>query len=783
MKPLGYNCLYWVFVCFLLLQVRDSEAQQNNANLSSLTLSAGVLTPPPFAPNDTSYTAAVGYGVTNLTLTAVPQSGSASMAVQINSGGFSNFGSVSGLLALNVGTNLVEVRVTSGNFSVVKIYQVVVTRSGPPPPNVQTLTAVVGTGIETLRGVANPQGSHATAWFEWGTTTNYGNRTPPQALGSGFSDTNLNHVLNGLIPWRAYHFRAVCSNSLGVAVGSNAGFTLTNELRVDSGPAGGGQPYSTWQPALELNYLIRRNGLYPSTGGSVAIHEHIGKIVLFAGNFAPASWLFCHGQLLPISDNDVLFSLLDTTYGGNGMTTFALPDLRSRAVRGIGQGAGIPSVDLGEQSGFSQRSLITPQLPAHSHALPLPYGGISGSNVSNFPLSNDQPYVGIRSLIIIGGNAPSGPKPFQGQMTFFAGDFAPSGTAESSGQVLTTNQYPVLYSLLGTNYGWNGSNAFALPDMRGRVPMGIGQGPGLSARSLAQKVGAASMMMAPSQLPAHQHAMPGVPPLAPFTGFTGSNQPLSLVQPSLALRFLIATNGEVPSPSVEATNTMLGEIQLFAGTTVPSGWASCDGQVLNIATHPALFGVISNFYGGNGVTTFALPDLRGRIPVGSPTGQPGAAYGVEEFVLTEAQMPSHNHSVPALEFFGWGGYFGLSGADAGFESDPDTDGVKNGYEWATGTDPVNATSFAPLTIRASTGQAKVGFTRNTNATDVTIHLQRTIALGNTNAWSGLVTNVLGVWSAAGIVTESGTNSVKSVEVSNALSNNPAADYRLKVTRP
>jgi microcystin-dependent protein len=386
-------------------------------------------------------------------------------------------------------------------------------------------------------------------------------------------------------------------------------------------------------------------------------------------------------------------------------------------------------------------------------------------------------------LINISGDGPSGSQPFLGQVTFFAGDFAPGGAAEASGQFLATNLYPALYSLLGTNYGGNGSNAFALPDLRGRVPMGIGQGTGLSARSLAQKVGVESVPMVPSQLPVHQHAMPGVPPLAPLTGFTGSNQPLSLVQPSLALRFLIATNGEVPSPTAEATNTMLGEIQLFAGTTVPSGWAPCDGQVLNIAAHPALYGVISNFYGGDGVTTFALPDLRGRIPVGSPTGQPGAAYGIEEFVLTEGQMPPHNHSVPALEFFGWGGYFGLSGADAGFESDPDSDGLKNGYEWATGTDPVNATSFAPLTIRASAGQARVGFTRNTNATDVTIHLQRTIALGNSNAWSGLITNALGVWSAPSIVTESGTNSVKSVEVSDALTNNPAAHYRLKVTRP
>ena len=107
-------------------------------------------------------------------------------------------------------------------------------------------------------------------------------------------------------------------------------------------------------------------------------------------------------------------------------------------------------------------------------------------------------------------------------------------------------------------------------------------------------------------MPAHQHT---VPSLGIMTGFTGSNQPQTLLQPSLAVQYLIATNGEIPSTSVQATNEMIGEIQLYAGTNTPGGWAPCDGQLLQIADYPAVFGVISNYFGGDGNTTFALPNL------------------------------------------------------------------------------------------------------------------------------------------------------------------------------
>src|ERR1700756_1351782 len=92
---------------------------------------------------------------------------------------------------------------------------------------------------------------------------------------------------------------------------------------------------------------------------------YVGEIRMFAGNFAPAGWMFCEGQLLPISNYETLFNLLGTTYGGDGQTTFGLPDLRGRAL--IHQGTGLSSYVIGEQIGVENVTLTGAQMPAHVH--------------------------------------------------------------------------------------------------------------------------------------------------------------------------------------------------------------------------------------------------------------------------------------------------------------------------------------------------------------------------------------------------------------------------------
>ena len=105
----------------------------------------------------------------------------------------------------------------------------------------------------------------------------------------------------------------------------------------------------------------------------------IGEIRMFAGTYAPAGWAFCNGQLIPISENDALFTLLGTTYGGDGEETFALPDLQSRVPIHAGTGVGLSNRIIGEQGGTESVTLTTQQIPVHSH----PAICVSGTNTGN----------------------------------------------------------------------------------------------------------------------------------------------------------------------------------------------------------------------------------------------------------------------------------------------------------------------------------------------------------------------------------------------------------------
>ena len=96
---------------------------------------------------------------------------------------------------------------------------------------------------------------------------------------------------------------------------------------------------------------------------------YVGEVILVAFNYAPAGWAFCNGQLLPISENETLFQLIGTTYGGDGQSTFALPDLRGRIPVGAGQGPGLQNYFLGEMAGVETVTLTAQQLAGHNHAV------------------------------------------------------------------------------------------------------------------------------------------------------------------------------------------------------------------------------------------------------------------------------------------------------------------------------------------------------------------------------------------------------------------------------
>lgn len=99
------------------------------------------------------------------------------------------------------------------------------------------------------------------------------------------------------------------------------------------------------------------------------MEPYVGGIRMFAGNFAPRGWAFCEGQLLAISQNNALFAILGTTYGGDGRTTFALPDMRGRSAMHAGQGPGLTDRRLGARSGTATVTLTNNEMPSHTHAL------------------------------------------------------------------------------------------------------------------------------------------------------------------------------------------------------------------------------------------------------------------------------------------------------------------------------------------------------------------------------------------------------------------------------
>ena len=141
---------------------------------------------------------------------------------------------------------------------------------------------------------------------------------------------------------------------------------------------------------------------------------YVGEIRIFAGNFAPAGWMFCEGQLLPISEYETLFNLIGTTYGGDGQSTFALPDLRGRVPMHFGNG-----FTLAETGGVETVTLTVPQIPAHSHPLlastnftttASPQSNLAGAlNVVNkFDYGSDVPTspVSPNSVSAVGGSQP-----------------------------------------------------------------------------------------------------------------------------------------------------------------------------------------------------------------------------------------------------------------------------------------------------------------------------------------------------------------------------------------
>lgn len=453
-------------------------------------------------------------------------------------------------------------------------------------------------------------------------------------------------------------------------------------------PLGGGQPFQNEQPSLPLTYLVNISGS----------DADLGEVGMFAGNFAPRGWALADGSLLSTASFPDLFSKLGTAFGGNGTTNFALPDLRGRAAIGAGSAPGLPTYTLGQKVGGEQVALS--EVPAHSHRLGHNDVYTTESTGSTVSHSNLQPSLALTPIIATQGFYPSqslvagtdsevapigiGTGPFLGELTWIAHNDVPSGWAIANGDLLSTQSNDALFSLLGNFYGGDGAQNFALPDLRGRTPVGVGQGPGLTNRLIGTQFGSAEETLNQSHLPMHEHQYEIAPGVHALTSSAGQGTtPQRNEQPSLPVTHLVALDGIYPSRNLAAGTDsedeiaaigsgdapFTGSVSMFAGNFNPRSFARADGQVQNIAQNPALFSLLGIEFGGDGRSTFGLPDLRGRTVVGVGTGTGlttrilGESFGAESSSLTAAHLPSHSHEFDFLPGDYWVGDGDVDGTD------------------------------------------------------------------------------------------------------------------------
>lgn len=281
----------------------------------------------------------------------------------------------------------------------------------------------------------------------------------------------------------------------------------------------------------------------------------IGNIYCTAFDFAPDSFVPCDGRLLAIANYEGLHKVIGNQYGGDGATTFAVPDLRSRAPRHVD--AANP---IGVRDGAETVSLTLDQIPPHTHSIQAnpgsaqtttidgnqlaaanprginAYAPPSATLTSLDPLSvaetggggphpNIQPSIAMSYVIAwqgaLGENVPAD-QPYIGEVRAFPWGATPQGWLPCDGRALTLASYASLYVVIGVTFGGNGATSFNVPDLRGRVPIGFGQGANLSPYMLGETAGSETVSLSIAAMPAHSH-VPEAVTGAPTTGDPNGN--------------------------------------------------------------------------------------------------------------------------------------------------------------------------------------------------------------------------------------------------------------------
>jgi microcystin-dependent protein len=437
----------------------------------------------------------------------------------------------------------------------------------------------------------------------------------------------------------------------------------------------------------------------------------LGELKLFALHAAelPAGWAPCDGSVLQITSvTQPLASVIGNRYGGDGRSTFALPDLRGATPGGFGPGYA---------QGEATHVLFPFEVPAHQHAMQatnvsasdsVPNGAVLGAAanlyadpgslvalhpdsvspfVGNKSHENMQPYLVLTWCICTDGVPPNGSggstSVTTGEIRMYAGRYElPVGWLFCHGQQLSQADNQPLFGAIREQFGGDAST-FNVPDMRGRVPLHTGRG-----LPFGRSGGSEMVKLAPDELPSHRHtalatttqgtspnpgghvlaASPSLDmyvqeaPTAPLAAesvgesFPDPNrqvQPHENRQPYAVTNFMIATDAEAPGK-------FPGEVRAFAFDGLPDGWLACSGTLVETAACRPLYGMIGVTYGSRGTDWFGLPNFVQRVPVGTGLGpgqsgpendgQPydvGAKGGEVSVSLTDAQIPSHDHRLLA----------------------------------------------------------------------------------------------------------------------------------------
>ena len=389
-------------------------------------------------------------------------------------------------------------------------------------------------------------------------------------------------------------------------------------------------PVNVGQPSVAMPYSLVTQGLYPNFSGNPlgwGSAASLGFIITTAFDYDPSNLrelLPVSGQTLSVASSTELFSLLGDTYGGNAWTSFGLPDLQGIApIYATFPDNG--STRWGQQIGNPGNAVSLEQIQ-----MPSALGGISQ------PVSITQEGLGIQYLIQTQGLFPSGSSPTTDTLGMVypyaspARGGVPDGFLPADGRLLSVADFQALFAVLGTTYGGDGVNTFGLPDLRNRMPVGTGVSASGQSIDLGEAFGTSYEQLSPTEV--------------------AGTSAMQTTAPSLGMHYVINTQGIYWA--LEEGESMIGQITLYAGQYMPENWTLAQGQVVPVANNQALFSLLGTNFGGDGVRTFALPDLRGRTVIG--TGgennlQVGDVQGSFSQFLTLENLPEIFTPTPGVQ--------------------------------------------------------------------------------------------------------------------------------------